>query len=166
VQPFRRDFRARRKSDYRDRIEQFLQQVGLAGFGDKFPWQLSGGMLQRASLCRALIHEPSLLLLDEPFGALDQFTREELWAILQQLWMTHRPTVLLVTHDFREAVYLATRLCVMRPRPGQVVDDSEIKFPLPRTLEMTYLPDFVSEMHRARSLIGETRAIPQENGSQ
>jgi NitT/TauT family transport system ATP-binding protein len=165
VQPFRREFRARRKSDYRDRVEQFLRQVGLAGFGDKFPWQLSGGMLQRASLCRALIHEPSLLLLDEPFGALDQFTREELWAILQQLWMTHRPTVLLVTHDFREAVYLATRLCVMRPRPGQFVDDSEVKFALPRTLEMTYLPDFVSEMHRARSLIGETRGIPHESTS-
>jgi NitT/TauT family transport system ATP-binding protein len=162
VQPFRREFRARRNSDYRDRVEQFLGQVGLAGFGDKFPWQLSGGMLQRASLCRALIHEPSLLLLDEPFGALDQFTREELWAILQELWMTHRPTVLLVTHDFREAVYLATRLCVMKPRPGQIVDDSAIEFPLPRTLEMTYLPEFVAEMHRARSLIGETRAAPQQ----
>ena len=165
VPPFRREFRARRNSEYRERVEQFLRQVGLAGFGDKYPWQLSGGMLQRASLCRALIHEPALLLLDEPFGALDQFTREELWAILQQLWLTHRPTVLLVTHDFREAVYLATRLCVMRPRPGQIVDDSAIKFPLPRTLEMTYWPDFVAEMHRARSLIGEIRANPQEGAS-
>jgi NitT/TauT family transport system ATP-binding protein len=119
VPPFRQNFGAKRKGEYRERVEQLLKQVGLSGFGDKYPWQLSGGMLQRASLCRALVHEPSLLLLDEPFGALDQFTREELWGILQQLWMTHRPTVLLVTHDFREAVYLATRLCVMRPpRPN------------------------------------------------
>ena len=87
------------------------------------PWQLSGGMLQRANLCRALIHEPRMLLLDEPFGALDQFTREELWSILQALWMLHRPTVLLVTHDLREAGFLASRICVMSARPGRILDD-------------------------------------------
>jgi NitT/TauT family transport system ATP-binding protein len=157
VPPFRQNFGAKRKGEYRERVEQLLKQVGLSGFGDKYPWQLSGGMLQRASLCRALVHEPSLLLLDEPFGALDQFTREELWGILQQLWMTHRPTVLLVTHDFREAVYLATRLCVMRPRPGQIIDDSVVGFPRPRTLEMTYDTEFVEAMHRARMLVGEGR---------
>ena len=122
VPPFRQHYRAKRRGEFYDRAEALLKQVGLSGFGDKYPWQLSGGMLQRASLCRALIHDPSLLLLDEPFGALDQFTREELWAILQQLWISHRPTILLVTHDFREAIYLATRLCVMRPRPGQIID--------------------------------------------
>ncbi len=95
------------KSEYRDRVEASLARVGLAGFGDKFPWQLSGGMQQRASLCRALIHDPTLLLLDEPFGALDQFTREELWEIMQNLWIEKRPTVLLVTHDLKEAAYLA-----------------------------------------------------------
>jgi len=157
VEPFRKHFRTKRKTEYRDRVEQLLQQVGLSGFGDKYPWQLSGGMLQRASLCRALIHEPSLLLLDEPFAALDQFTREELWAVLQQLWITHCPTVLLVTHDFREAVFLATRLCVMRPRPGQIIDDSIVNFPRPRTLDMTFKPDFVDAMHRARMLVGEGR---------
>jgi NitT/TauT family transport system ATP-binding protein len=86
VQPFRQDFRRKRHGEYTDRVEALLAQVGLRGFGDKRPWQLSGGMLQRASLCRALIHDPELLLLDEPFGALDQFTREELWDIMQSLW--------------------------------------------------------------------------------
>ena len=101
-------------------------------------------MLQRASLCRALVHEPQLLMLDEPFGALDQFTREELWAVMQELWMKLRPTVLLVTHDLKEAGYLANRICVMRTRPGQIIDDAEVPFPRPRTIDMSYLPEFVS----------------------
>ena len=90
------------------------------------------------------MHEPQLLMLDEPFGALDQFTREELWAIMQELWMKMRPTVLLVTHDLKEAGYLANRICVMRARPGQIIDDAEVPFPRPRTIEMSYTPDFVS----------------------
>jgi NitT/TauT family transport system ATP-binding protein len=155
VPPFRHQYAAKRKGEFRDGAEALLKQVGLLGFSDRYPWQLSGGMLQRASLCRALIHDPSLLLLDEPFGALDQFTREELWGILQQLWMSHRPTILLVTHDFREAVYLATRLCVMRPRPGRIIDDTLVPFPRPRTLQMTYEPEFVDAMQRARMQIGE-----------
>ena len=87
VPPFRQQYRGQAQGEFRDRVEALLAQVGLAGFGDKYPWQLSGGMLQRASLCRALIHDPQLLMLDEPFGALDQFTREELWAIMQDLWI-------------------------------------------------------------------------------
>jgi NitT/TauT family transport system ATP-binding protein len=157
VEPFRGEFRAKRKGEFRSRAEQLLQQVGLSGFGEKYPWQLSGGMLQRASLCRALIHNPSLLLLDEPFGALDQFTREELWSILQQLWMAHRPTILLVTHDFREAVYLATRVCIMRPRPGRIIEQTVVPFPRPRTLQMTYTPEFIEVMQRARMQIDEGR---------
>ena len=103
VPPYRQEYRRKRKGEFRDKIEALLAQVGLAGFSNKYPWQLSGGMLQRASLCRALVHEPQLLMLDEPFGALDQFTREELWGVMQELWTTHRPTVLLVTHDLKEA---------------------------------------------------------------
>jgi NitT/TauT family transport system ATP-binding protein len=153
VPPFRQQYRAKRRGEFRDRIEALLAQVGLAGFSNKYPWQLSGGMLQRASLCRALIHEPQLLMLDEPFGALDQFTREELWSVMQDLWTIHRPTVLLVTHDLKEAGFLANRICVMAARPGRVIDDSIVPFPRPRTIEMSYEPDFVSMTHKLRQLI-------------
>src|SRR5262249_9320080 len=132
VPPFRHEYRRKRRDEFRDRVEALLAQVGLAGFSDKYPWQLSGGMLQRASLCRALIHEPQLLMLDEPFGALDQFTREELWSVMQDLWLSRRPTVVLVTHDLKEAAYLATRICVMRARPGRIIADDEVPFPRPR----------------------------------
>ena len=118
-------------------------------------------MLQRASLCRALIHEPQLLMLDEPFGALDQFTREELWAIMQDLWMTRKPTVLLVTHDLKEAGYLANRICVMRARPGHIIDDTEVPFPRPRTIEMSYLPEFVAMTQRLRELIVSARPVKE-----
>jgi len=157
VEPFRSEFRAKRKTEFRDRAEALLEVVGLKGFGDKFPWQLSGGMLQRANLCRALIHDPALLLLDEPFGALDQFTREELWAILQQLWMDRKPTVILVTHDLREAAYLATRVCVMSARPGRIVADDVVPFARPRTLDMTFDPEFVALTQRLRGLIVDAR---------
>jgi NitT/TauT family transport system ATP-binding protein len=158
VEPYRSQYRAKKKTEFRDKAEALLETVGLKGFGDKYPWQLSGGMLQRSNLCRALIHEPSLLLLDEPFGALDQFTREELWDILQKLWMDHRPTVLLVTHDLREAAYLATRICVMSARPGRIVADENVAFARPRTLDMTYEPGFVALTQKLRALIVNARA--------
>ena len=157
VEPYKRDFRAKKHNEYRERADALLEVVGLKGFGDKYPWQLSGGMLQRSNLCRALIHEPSLLLLDEPFGALDQFTREELWSILQKLWMERRPTVLLVTHDLREAAYLATRICVMSARPGRIIADEEMPFARPRTLDMTYEPAFVAMTQTLRAFIVEAR---------
>jgi NitT/TauT family transport system ATP-binding protein len=161
VPPFRQEYRSKKKTEFRDRADALLKEVGLANFGDKHPWQLSGGMLQRASLCRALIHEPQLLLLDEPFGALDQFTREELWAVMQELWMKLKPTVLLVTHDLKEAGYLATRICVMRTRPGQIVDDAEVPFPRPRTIDMSYTPTFVSMTQRLRELIVSQRPVKE-----
>ena len=157
VPPFRQEYRAKRYTEFSDRADALLAQVGLAGFGDKYPWQLSGGMLQRASLCRALVHDPQLLLLDEPFGALDQFTREELWAIMQELWLTRKPTVILVTHDLREAGYLANRIAVMRARPGRIIDDSVVPFPRPRNMAMTYDPAFVTLTQRLRDLIVEVR---------
>jgi NitT/TauT family transport system ATP-binding protein len=153
VPPYRQQYRAKRKGEFRDKIEALLAQVGLAGFSNKYPWQLSGGMLQRASLCRALIHEPQLLMLDEPFGALDQFTREELWGVMQELWTTRRPTVLLVTHDLKEAGFLANRICVMAARPGRIIDDSVVPFRRPRTVEMTYEADFVSLTQKLREMI-------------
>jgi NitT/TauT family transport system ATP-binding protein len=157
VPPFRQQYRAKRHTEFSDRADALLAQVGLAGFGDRYPWQLSGGMLQRASLCRALVHDPQLLLLDEPFGALDQFTREELWAIMQDLWITRKPTVILVTHDLREAGYLANRIAVMRARPGRIIDDSAVPFARPRTMTITYDQAFVTMTHRLRDLIVEAR---------
>jgi NitT/TauT family transport system ATP-binding protein len=165
VQPFRAEYRQKRKTEFRDKAHALLAQVGLKDFGKKYPWQLSGGMLQRANLCRALIHDPRMLLLDEPFGALDQFTKEELWSILQGLWLQNKPTVLLVTHDLREAGFLASRICVMSARPGRILDDSTVDFPRPRTIPMTFEPDFVALNQRLRELIVNARSgapAPQE----
>lgn len=158
VEPYRSQFKKQRKLAFRDKANALLEQVGLKGFGPRYPWQLSGGMLQRANLCRALIHEPRMLLLDEPFGALDQFTKEELWSILQNLWLAHKPTVLLVTHDLREAAFLGSRICVMSARPGRVVDDSQVEFARPRTIAMTFEPGFVALNQRLRELIVDARA--------
>jgi len=162
VEPFRSQFRKLRKTEFRDKANALLEQVGLKGFGTRYPWQLSGGMLQRANLCRALIHEPRMLLLDEPFGALDQFTREELWSILQELWMTHKATVLLVTHDLREAAFLAGRICVMSARPGRILDDSQVTFSRPRTVAMTFEPDFVALNQKLRTFIVDARVAAAE----
>lgn len=161
VQPFRSQYRTERRHGFADRVEALLAQVGLAGQGDKHPWQLSGGMLQRASLCRALIHEPELLMLDEPFGALDQFTREELWAIMQDLWMTRKPTVVLVTHDLKEAGFLASRICVMRPKPSRIVEDRAIGFPRPREIETTFTPEFTELTQSLRAAIVSRRGVTE-----
>lgn len=157
VDPYRRRYRSEKNREFRDRAEALLARVGLGGFGDHRPWQLSGGMLQRANLCRALIHGPKLLMLDEPFGALDQFTREELWGILQELWIDTRPTVFLVTHDLREAAFLANRILVMSARPGRVTRDQPTDFARPRTIDTTYEDAFVTLTHRLRTLIVEAR---------
>lgn len=157
VPPFKRSFRQDRKGAFRDRVHALLAQVGLEGFANHFPWQLSGGMLQRSNLCRALIHEPDLLLLDEPFGALDQFTREELWQILQDLYLDRKPTVLLVTHDLREAGYLAKRICVMSARPGRIISDEAVNIPQPRDIGMIYSPAFVEMTQGLRELIAQVR---------
>ena len=157
VEPFRRDYQRKKRGEYAERAEALLTQVGLRGFGDKRSWQLSGGMLQRASLCRALVHDPELLLLDEPFGALDQFTREELWDIMQALWMERRPTVLLVTHDLRESAYLANRICVMSSRPGRILETRDVAFARPRTLESSYAPDFAALVQQLRMTIAQAR---------
>lgn len=160
VQPFRSSYRQQKRTTFRDKAHALLAQVGLKGFASRYPWQLSGGMLQRANLCRALIHEPRMLLLDEPFGALDQFTREELWSILQDLWLSYRPTVLLVTHDLREAAFLGNRICVMSARPGRIIDDGAVGFQRPRTIAMTFEPDFVALNQRLRELIVDARSTP------
>ena len=157
VQPHSSRLR-RNRAAYEAKARELLALVGLAGFETIFPWQLSGGMQQRAQLCRALIHEPSLLMLDEPFGALDMFTREELWVSLQDLWMARRPTVMLVTHDLREAVFLADRVLVMSPRPGRIVAERRIELPRPRTPAMAFASEFAALVHELRGYIGASRA--------
>ena len=156
VEPYRSSFKAKRKQ-YEERARQLLQKVGLAGYEDKFPWQLSGGMQQRASICRALIHEPKMLLLDEPFGALDAFTREELWCILRDLWTEQQFNVILVTHDLRESVFLADTVYVMSKSPGRFVVKREIDLPRPRDLEVTYTREFSDIVHELRGHIGAVR---------
>jgi NitT/TauT family transport system ATP-binding protein len=152
VEPYRRGFK---REKYKGKAVDLLHSVGLHGFTDKFPWELSGGMQQRTSICRALIHEPEILMLDEPFGALDAFTREELWCALRDLQSQRRVTVMLVTHDLREAVFLADTVYVMSSRPGRIVQRREIDIPRPRDLEVTYTQHFQDIVHELRTLIGK-----------
>jgi NitT/TauT family transport system ATP-binding protein len=157
VQPYRAGFK-RNKAQYVERALDLLKTVGLDGYADKYPWQLSGGMQQRASICRALIHEPKMLLLDEPFGALDAFTREELWCVLRDLWTERKFNVILVTHDLREAAFLADTIYVMSKRPGRIVARRENPLPQPRDLEITYSEPFTQLVHELREHIGRVRS--------
>jgi NitT/TauT family transport system ATP-binding protein len=148
----------RERAAYEAKVRDLLALVGLEGFEDHFPWQLSGGMQQRASLCRALIHDPSLLMLDEPFASLDMFTREELWLALQDLWLARKPTVILVTHDLREAALLSDRVLVMSARPGRIIAERIVELPRPRTLAMSYDPYSVALVHELREHISSARS--------
>ena len=149
------------RAAYLAKARDLLALVGLQGFEDQFPWQLSGGMQQRTSLCRALIHDPSLLMLDEPFASLDMFTREELWLALQDLWIARRPTVILVTHDLREAVFLADRVLVMSARPGRIIAERAVDLPRPRKLDTTYEPYSVALVQELREHISAARVERQ-----
>ena len=153
VEPFRSGLR-KNKAQYIQKATSLLESVGLAGFTRKFPWELSGGMQQRASICRALIHEPEILMLDEPFGALDAFTREELWCTLRDLQAARKITVMLVTHDLREAVFLADTVYVMSDRPGRILRRCEVNIARPRDLDVTYTQPFQDLVHELRTLIG------------
>lgn len=156
VEPYRSQFRAK-KAEFRVKAEQLLATVGLAGFGDRYPWELSGGMQQRVSLCRSLIHEPALLMLDEPFAALDAFTREELWCVLRDLWQRLGFTVILVTHDLREAAFLADNIYVMSARPGHIVQIKPVTFARPRDLQVTYEKEFGDIVMELRMKIAQVR---------
>jgi NitT/TauT family transport system ATP-binding protein len=152
IRPHRYKLRAERRY-YIELVQRLLTTVGLAGFSEKYSWQLSGGMQQRANLCRAIVHKPSLLMLDEPFASLDAFTREELWFVMQDLWLENKFTVILVTHDLREAVLLADRVIVFSPRPGHVIYEADVALPRPRTIETPYSPLFTDLVHGVREKI-------------
>lgn len=156
VEPHRKRLRGQRPQ-YEKLARSLLDAVGLSGLEKHQPWMLSGGMQQRANLCRALVHSPRLLMLDEPFGALDAFTREELWGVLQDLWLERRFTCILVTHDLREAAYLADVIFVMSARPGGVIATHRVDLPRPRTVDSTFEPGFVDLVHRIRGQIAEAR---------
>lgn len=140
----------------RNRALELLKLVGLEGFENKFPYELSGGMQQRVSICRALIHDPSLLLMDEPFGALDAFTREKMNLELQRIWMENTKTVVFITHSLSEAVFLGDKVWVMSRRPGTVTEIFDINLPRPRTIDTFEHVDFVS-------IVGEIRRCLQDS---
>jgi NitT/TauT family transport system ATP-binding protein len=143
--------------EYLPVARQLLANVGLKGFEEKYPDELSGGMKQRVALCRALVHDPDILLMDEPFGALDAMTRDQMNADLQRLWMEKRKTAILVTHSIDEAVFMSDRVIVMSARPGTVAQDVVIDLPRPRTLELRDTPEFnayTGEIRKVFKLLG------------
>lgn len=135
------------------RAYDLLKLVGLDGFEKRYPWELSGGMQQRVALVRALIHDPALLLMDEPFGALDAMTRESMNVELQRIWLERRKTVVFITHSTAEAVFLGDRVMVMTPRPGQIGDFFRVDLPRPRALDVMNTEKFGTYVRRIRTVL-------------
>ncbi len=138
------------KAEQRERSERVLKLVELSGFGGKYPWQLSGGMQQRASIARALAFDADILLMDEPFGALDEIVRDRLNEELLNLWKRTQKTICFVTHSIPEAVFLSTKIVVMSPRPGRITDVIDSPLPLERPLDIRDTPEFIEVAHRVR----------------
>lgn len=146
------------KDRYQRRALELLSSVGLGGFEQHHPYELSGGMRQRIAICRALIHDPHLLLMDEPFGALDALTRDQMMCDLQTLWLEQRKTVLFITHSIPEAIFLSDRVVVMSSRPGRIDDIVDIGLPRPRELHMTTEPEFNAYVQGIRQIF-ERRGV-------
>jgi NitT/TauT family transport system ATP-binding protein len=150
-------FELKRRPPDRARIDKLLERVGLAGFENKFPRELSGGMQQRASIVRSLSVDPSVLLMDEPFGALDAFTRDEMNLLIQEIWMETRKTIAFVTHSISEAIFLADRVAVMSARPGRIAEIYDIDIPRPRAIDIQTEPDFIKQVLDIKSRIEHGR---------
>jgi NitT/TauT family transport system ATP-binding protein len=152
-QNIRFPFEIKRVAADESRIGELLEQTGLTGFERAYPRELSGGMQQRASIVRALAQDPAVLLMDEPFGALDAFTRDEMNLLLLRLWAETAKTIVFVTHNISEAIFLADRVVVMTPRPGRLARIFEIELPRPRTIEMTFEPGFIEQIQEIKRVV-------------
>jgi NitT/TauT family transport system ATP-binding protein len=148
------DFRA-----FEKRAFDLLRMAGLSGFEDKYPFELSGGMRQRVAICRALIHDPPLLLMDEPFGALDALTREQMVLELHRIWYQARKSVVFVTHDIEEAAFLADRILIMTSRPGRIAEIASVNIPHPRDRETRDQPEYIAIVSRIRKLFSQTGVL-------
>lgn len=157
------EFKKKRVADYRAKVEHLLDMTGLTDFAGSYPSELSGGMRQRASICRALIDDPALLLMDEPFGALDALTRDQMNVELQRIWMETRNTVLFVTHGIAEAVFLADRVVVLSPRPGRIVEILAIDLPRPRKLSLRETPEFGKYCAHIRELFEQMGLLREKD---
>ncbi|MDO8299626.1 ABC transporter ATP-binding protein [Lacisediminimonas sp.] len=155
------EFKKKKTADYHQKMAGLLKLTGLSDFSQSFPSQLSGGMRQRAAICRALIDDPALLLMDEPFGALDALTRDQMNVELQRIWLEIRNTVLFVTHGIAEAVFLADRVVVFSPRPGRIAEILTIDLPRPRKLSVRETPEFGRYCSRIRALFEEMGLIDE-----
>jgi len=156
------DFRHERRADYERHAHELLALFGLSGFEQHYPAQLSGGMRQRAAICRALIHNPDLLLMDEPFGALDALTRDQLNVELQRIWAATSKTIVFVTHSIPEAVFLSDRVVVFSPRPGRVALELAIDLPRPRKMAIRQAPEFNQYIGQIRELFSEMGLLKEE----
>jgi NitT/TauT family transport system ATP-binding protein len=156
------EFRRLRRQDYKARALRLLKEYGLDGYAHRYPWELSGGMRQRVAICRALIVDPELLLMDEPFGALDALTRDDLNAELEQLWRHTRKTVIFITHGIDEAVYLADRVVVMARNPGRIAEIVPIDIPRPRPLSIRQTEHFGRYVQHIRHLFASMGLVKAE----
>jgi NitT/TauT family transport system ATP-binding protein len=147
------------RSERESRAQEMLELVELGQFGKHYPWQLSGGMQQRVSIARALAFEPSLLLMDEPFGALDEFTRERMNMELLRIWRTTNVTIVFVTHSISEAVFLSNRIVVMSPRPGRITAIVENNLPYPRDNDTRELPEYFKKVTEVRELLRDAHEV-------
>jgi NitT/TauT family transport system ATP-binding protein len=153
------DVQRRKRPEFRSEASELLSLVGLSGLEKRYPWELSGGMQQRVAICRGLIHDPAMLMMDEPFGALDAMTREHMNVELQRIWLERQKTILFITHSISEAVFLADRVLVMTPQPGRVMTSLKIDLPRPRPLEVMNTSAFGSYVARLREYFKTTGRI-------
>lgn len=156
------EFRGNNGPGLRDRARALLSLYGLEGYAERYPWELSGGMRQRVAICRALLDDPGLVLMDEPFGALDAMTRDQLNIELQRIWYQRQKTVLFITHSIGEAVFLSDRVAVMSRNPGRVIEVFEIDLPRPRRLSIRESPEFVRLIGRIRDVFMSLGILKEE----